>query len=209
MSNSSKLVVDPTQSYPLRYSWSLSFKGKAAYKKQQSENDWLSTYEDIFKIESVKTFWEVFNNIHSWSDLHVGSIYALFKDDIKPSWEDPRNIKGCSYIFYLNRNNINSDSMNEMFLNVLMFMIGNETEYHDYLNGASFERKFKGDKITIWCTAQSDEMLSLILKHIDVRDTEYTRSAAPSNENYKMVVKIIDHQDELRKIAEAANEYNK
>ena len=119
--------------------------------------------------------------------------------------EDPKNIKGCSYIFYLNRNRIDNESMDEMFLNVLMFMIGNQTEYHDYLNGASFERKYKGDKITIWCTAQSDEMLAQILKNIDVRDTEYTRSTAPSNDNYKMVIKIIDHQDELRKIREADN----
>jgi translation initiation factor 4E len=193
----------PSKEYPLEYTWELSFKGKTAYKKQQSEHDWLSTYKEIFKINSVNTFWEVFNNIHLWTDLHVGSIYALFKDGIRPSWEDPQNQKGCSYLLYLNRNRLNDDSMNEIFWNVLMFMIGNETEYHNYINGVSFERKYRGDKITFWCTAQSDDMLSIIFDKIGIRETEYTKSAAPSNDNYKIVVKMIDHQDELRKILES------
>ena len=46
-------------------------------------------------------------------------------------------------------------------------------------------------------------MISIILKKLDIRDTEYTKSAAPCNDNYKIVLKMIDHQEELRKIAES------
>ena len=192
--------VDETQDYTLEDTWALSFKGKTLYKKQQSEDDWLSSYKHIFTINTVKTFWQVFNNIHPWTNLHVGSIYALFKDGISPSWEDPSNIKGCSYVFYLNRNQLNEDSMNEIFLNVLMFLVGNTTDYHEYFNGVTFDRKYRGDKITFWCSAQSDHMLETILDHLDIRKTDYTRSVMPSNDSYKMTIKIIDHQEELRKI---------
>lgn len=195
-------IVDVSKEYPLNYTWNLLFKGKSLNKQQQSEDDWLSSYKHIYKIQSVKTFWQIFNNIHPWSELHVGSIYALFKDGISPSWEDTQNIKGCSYILYLNRNLLNDDSMNEMYLNVLMFLIKNTTSYHEYINGATFDRKYKGDRITFWCTAQSDHMLECIMEeHLGMRKTDYTRSVLPINESYKVVVKLIDHQEELRKIA--------
>jgi translation initiation factor 4E len=205
---SSISVPQPDGVYPLDCVWDLSFKGKTAYKKQQSENDWLSTYKHIYKIDTVNTFWKVFNNIHPWTDLHVGSIYALFKQNIKPSWEDPLNINGCSYVFYLNRNRLDRDSMNELYWNVLMFLIGNETKYHDYFNGVSFERKYRGDKITLWCTAHSEDMLTMVLENIGLRSTEYTRSVTPSNDNYKIVVKMIDHQEELRKATQQATAHS-
>ena len=201
--------VDPDQEYPLNDTWVLSFKGKTAYKKQQSENDWLSSYKHIFSIKTIKMFWQLFNNIHPWTDLHVGSIYAVFKDGIRPSWEDPKNIKGCSYVLYLNRNRLDKESMDELFLNVLMFLVGNETNYHEFINGVSFERKYRGDKITLWCSAQSEEMLKVIMEKLDIRKTDYTRSVAPSNDNYKIVVKMIDHQEELRKVAAAEHSHTK
>lgn len=199
-SNNNDTTVDVSEDYPLDQKWSLSFKGKTLYKKQQSEDDWLSSYKHIFTLDTVKVFWRVINNIHLWSDLHVGSIYAFFKEDVSPSWEHPKNIHGCSYVLYLNRTQLNDDCMNEIYLNALMFLIGNGTDYHQYINGVTFDRKYRGDKITFWCCAQSDQMLDVILENLDIRKTDYTKSTLPSNDNYKIVVKVIDHHSELEKI---------
>lgn len=194
--------IDPSKTYPLSCTWVLSFKGKVGTKKQQSEDDWLKTYEKIYEIDSVNTLWSVFNNIYEWQQLHVGSIYALFKGDIDPSWEHPDNKEGCSYVLYLNQNSFNEESRMELFWNFICFMVGNETDYHDYLNGVTFERKYRGDRITLWCTAQSEDMIKIVLESIGMRPTDYTYSSTPLNDNYKVCIKMTDHKEELRKLSD-------
>ena len=201
-SNNFTLDNDNAPDYTFENSWNLLFKGTTNYsKKNQNEKDWLSSYQRLYSIPDVPTFWRVFNNIEPWTDLHIGSIYALFKKDIQPSWEDPHNAKGCSYVFYLNRKCMNKESQTELFINVLIMIVGENNQYSSYINGVSFERKYRGDRITLWLTAHSEDMLNTFIDELGIKKTDYTRSVTPSNDNFKIVVKIVDHQEELKQIA--------
>ena len=182
-------------------SWNFMYKGKTNNRKQQSAQEWMANYEIIYgNINNVKIFWEVFNNVANWTDLHVDSRYAFFKDGILPSWEDPKNCDGCSYILYLNPKRMNDTEMNEIFYHVLLYLVGNNSDYHPFINGVTFERKWQGDKVIFWCNAHSDNMLDNVLENLCFKPTDCTRSTNPQNDNYKVVVKIIDHRQELDKI---------
>lgn len=193
--------IDLEKTYELENSWELSFKGKTMHKKQQTSKEWMLNYEIVYgDINTIELFWRVFNNVKNWVELHTGSIYAFFKTGIKPSWEDPHNCKGCSYVMYLNRNHMSETEMGEIFYHILCFLVGNETNYHPFLNGVTFERKWQGDKITFWCNAHSQEMFDTILEKCLKSKNDYTLSQNPANDNYKIVIKIVDHQEELKKI---------
>jgi len=88
--------------HPLKYPWTFSFKPRIAYK-QQSERDWLSDYKTIYEIKDIERFWGVYNNIPCFTEMPHGSIYAMFRNNIHPSWEHSENQKGFSWILYVNK----------------------------------------------------------------------------------------------------------
>ena len=194
----------PLGKYPLNDTWVLKYKPKYQYKKQQSETDWLDSFLKMHeKINCIGTFWSVFNNIPSWYDLHSGTIYAFFKNGINPSWEDKMNEKGCSYTFYFNRAKMNQLEMNQVYIECLLFLIGNMSDYHQFLNGVTFERKYKGDKLIIWCSAHSNEMFHCVIDNIfpqSVKDYLTLKQFDLSDSRYKVFGKVVDHQSELKRL---------
>ncbi len=131
------------------YPWTFSYKPRIVYKQQQTERDWLLDYKTIAVIKDVETFWGVYNNIPSLTDMPAGSIYAMFKNGINPSWEDPENKTGFSWILYGSKNATKA-WIHKIYESILLTLIGCQYKYEEYLNGCSFERKAKGDKFVFW-----------------------------------------------------------
>jgi translation initiation factor 4E len=52
----------------------------------------------LHSISDVRDFWEVFNNFDI-SKLQLRDSIHLFHKGVKPVWEDPRNVKGGSWTF--------------------------------------------------------------------------------------------------------------
>jgi len=48
----------------------------------------------VAMISTVEEFWALYNFIQPASSLTQGSDYYLFKEGIRPMWEDPKNING-------------------------------------------------------------------------------------------------------------------
>ena len=80
-------------------------------QKHQLQNTWTFWYfennknkawEDNLRIVSsfttVEDFWSIFNYIKSATEIRVGSSYFVFKEGIKPMWEDPQNKPGGRWI---------------------------------------------------------------------------------------------------------------
>lgn len=198
----SKVVIE--EKHPLESTWTWKYKPKVQHtKKQQNEEDWLSSFENICKIGSVEMFWSVKNNIHSWSQMHYGSIYSFFRDDINPSWEDEKNKDGCSYAFYFVKERMTEKDLDDVFESVLLCLIGEFGNFSEYVNGATFERKFKGDKLIVWCNAHSQEMLEALRDEMlppSVREYATLKRTELNNRRYKVTIKVIDHQSELERI---------
>ena len=189
----------------LENSWQFTYKPKVVNtKKQQSEADWLASYEIIHaQIKSIEMFWCVKNNVKSWSKLHHGSIYAFFKEGINPSWEDEMNKEGCSYMFYFNQNRMTEQDMDDVFESALLFLIGEWSKYVAYVNGITFERKFRGDKMIVWCNSHSKEMLENIRNELlpeSVKMCSTLEAGELNNSRFKVSIKVVDHKSELQRI---------
>ena len=187
----------------LENKWILTYKPNVVNKKKQSENDWLATFKHVHNIESIEMFWSVKNNIASWSSLHHGSIYAFFQKGINPSWEDPKNKKGCSYIFYFNKTRTDNNDLDNVFESSLVFLIGHISDFIACVNGITFERKRNGDKMIVWCNAHSKEMFKEITNGVlpeKIRDETNFESGDLTDNRYKVSVRVVDHQSELKRI---------
>lgn len=198
--------------HDLEYRWTLSYKPKITYKQQQTERDWLLDYKNICVIKDIETFWGVYNNIPDFTDMPSGSIYAMFKEGISPSWEHEQNKNGFSWILYGSRNATKA-WIHNVYESVMLMLIGCQYKYESALNGCSFERKTKGDKIVFWFKGiykdnenndnETNEniMLDELFKEIEMQSADYILCAdemkidwkLPEYKHKKVCVKLVQH----------------
>ncbi|XP_069756993.1 eukaryotic translation initiation factor 4E family member 1c isoform X2 [Narcine bancroftii] len=92
----------------------------------------------------------LYNHIQQPSKLLFGCDYCLFKDDIKPMWEDEKNKRGGRWLMTLNKQQRHND-LDRYWLETLLCLIGEAfDEYSDDVCGAVVNVRPKGDKIAIW-----------------------------------------------------------
>eukprot|EP00546_Thalassionema_frauenfeldii_P009661 CAMPEP_0178914284 /NCGR_PEP_ID=MMETSP0786-20121207/11339_1 /TAXON_ID=186022 /ORGANISM="Thalassionema frauenfeldii, Strain CCMP 1798" /LENGTH=235 /DNA_ID=CAMNT_0020587173 /DNA_START=190 /DNA_END=897 /DNA_ORIENTATION=+ len=89
-------------------------RGKGAKAEPASENapEQISagpagTYENSIKhistADTVEEFWSTYNYLVRPNDLPTTTDYHLFRSGIKPTWEDPSNVKGGKWIVRLKK----------------------------------------------------------------------------------------------------------
>ncbi|XP_023619684.1 eukaryotic translation initiation factor 4E isoform X2 [Myotis lucifugus] len=94
----------------------------------------------------------LYNHIQLSSNLMPGCDYSLFKDGIKPMWEDEKNKRGGRWLITLNKQQRRSD-LDRFWLETLLCLIGESfDDYSDDVCGAVVNVRAKGDKIAIWTT---------------------------------------------------------
>lgn len=65
-----------------------------------------TSYIELGTFSTIAEFWRLFNNFPSIDLVHDGVVrmngqaivaYSLFRDGVRPEWEDPRNIQGSEW----------------------------------------------------------------------------------------------------------------
>lgn len=98
-------------------------------------------------IDSVEDFWGIYLQVVPASGLSFGSDYYLFKDGIKPMWEDPQNVRGGRWVYCVDKHS-RSTKLDELWLELMMAIIGEQFESHGtQICGASVNLRQKGDKV--------------------------------------------------------------
>lgn len=108
--------------HPLANRWTLWFTKPASGKG----DNWNDLLKEVITFESVEEFWGVYNNIAPVSSLALKSDYHLFKEGVRPEWEDPQNKHGgkWSYSFKDKR----SVDIDELWLHTMLAAIGETLE---------------------------------------------------------------------------------
>ncbi|BGP02519.1 eukaryotic translation initiation factor 4E [Rhodotorula toruloides] len=83
--------TDFTVKHPLYSPWTLWFDSAS---KQDKAKSWEEALTKVISFQSVEEFWGLYNNIVPPSMLGANSNYYLFKQGIKPAWEDEANAHG-------------------------------------------------------------------------------------------------------------------
>ncbi|CAD5224510.1 unnamed protein product [Bursaphelenchus okinawaensis] len=135
--------------HPLRHKWAFWFL------KGDRSRDWEDCLKQVVVLETVEDFWALYLRIIPASDLTFGSDYYLFKDGIKPMWEDPKNVKGGRWMVVVPKAQ-RATKLDELWLEIMMDIIGERFESQgEFICGAAVNVRQKGDKIALWTSDAS------------------------------------------------------
>lgn len=117
-----------------------------------TDQDWtLKSYQKIFTINSIGSFWRFFNNFIAFNktDYHI----FIMREDVAPIWEDVNNKFGgiCSLKVDSLQKGYKTDISTEIFVTLAM-LLTNETLMKDNksLNGISYSVKKRSVFIKLW-----------------------------------------------------------
>ncbi len=103
--------------HPLKNKWTLWYDVPSA--KRTTQQNWAANLKEVCTIESVEEFWAMYQHIPKPSEIIVGGNYYLFREGVKPMWEDPINAAGGKWTF-----NINPGPGNKLDNHWLMCLLG-------------------------------------------------------------------------------------
>jgi len=106
-------VVETELKHNLQNTW------KIWYFENMKDKQWEDCLRVVSPFHTVEDFWSVFNHIKSASDIRTGGSYYVFKDGIKPMWEDEANRKGGRWLMSFNKQQ--RHSLDGLWLEVVSF----------------------------------------------------------------------------------------
>eukprot|EP00223_Ostreococcus_mediterraneus_P005504 CAMPEP_0174578394 /NCGR_PEP_ID=MMETSP0929-20130131/790_1 /TAXON_ID=548131 ORGANISM="Ostreococcus mediterraneus, Strain clade-D-RCC2572" /NCGR_SAMPLE_ID=MMETSP0929 /ASSEMBLY_ACC=CAM_ASM_000573 /LENGTH=129 /DNA_ID=CAMNT_0015759495 /DNA_START=421 /DNA_END=810 /DNA_ORIENTATION=+ len=106
----------------------------------------------------------------------MGTDFHLFKEGIEPKWEDDTCAKGGKWTYYVPKQT-DADSLDESWLNLLLFMIGEQFSAPGEICGAVVSVRQKQHRIALWTMTASNEAEQVSVgRHfksvLDIPDTE-------------------------------------
>lgn len=146
----------PYIKHPLQSKWTLW------YYTPDKNKHWEECQHKIATFDSVEDFWGLFNNLQPASELKNGCDYSVFKNGIRPMWEDPQNIKGGRWIINVGRQRQTPIDLDDGWLEVLMFLIGESFNYTDDVCGVVLNNRGYGHKIGIWTSVKDERKVMSI-----------------------------------------------
>jgi len=173
--------------HPLQYRWVLW------YCKQDRTKDWEECLKEVATFDTVEDFWALYNHIQLASGLSWGSDYYLFKEGIRPMWEDPNNIEGGRWLIQVDKARRN-ELIDHYWLELLMAVVGEQfDDCGENVCGVVVNIRQKGDKVSLWTRDATKEELNrkigLIAKQkLGITETlNYEQHKDTSHKNSSMV----------------------
>lgn len=155
--------------HPLYHKWTLWFDNPSAKglnaKTPGGKDSWGEDLNKVVDFDSVEEFWGLFQNIITPSELPQKANYYLFKDGIKPAWEDPANTNGGKWSIQLPRDK-SKPFIDNLWLYTMLAAIGETLESQvsgessdpnpDLVTGVIMSARQSFYRIAIWTRKAED-----------------------------------------------------
>jgi len=165
---------------PLRYTW-------AVWEQIMQSSDKGAQYSDathkVSSFSTVQEFWKLWNHMPQPSELleqkrivreqpdglHVIDALMIFRDGVRPEWEDPLNSSGGHFQFQL-KPSIGGGQIDEYWNNLVLGMTGATIEPVNMITGIRLVDKLSGPRaanvirLEIWFTNFDDNAAVNALK---------------------------------------------
>jgi translation initiation factor 4E len=127
--------------HPLRNTWNLFYRPPA-----NKFSDYEKSTLKLASISSVESFWTIYSHLKRPSLLPTVSDYHIFKDGIRPVWEDEANKKGGKWIVRLKKG-----VADRYWEDLLLAIIGDQfMEAGEEVCGAVLSVRSGEDVLSVW-----------------------------------------------------------
>nr|XP_033781335.1 eukaryotic translation initiation factor 4E type 2-like [Geotrypetes seraphini] len=178
-----KVVVPGKGEHPLQYNYTFWYSCRIPSRPASSQN-----YEQNIKqfgtVASVEQFWWVYSHLVRPGDLSGYSDFHLFKEGIKPMWEDEANKNGGKWIIRLRKG-----LASRFWENIILAMLGEQFMVGEEICGVVVSIRFQEDILSIWNKTASDQVTNA-----RIRDTLRRVLNLPPN----TIMEYKTHTDSLK-----------
>eukprot|EP01024_Parvocaulis_polyphysoides_P050648 TRINITY_DN4936_c0_g1_i1.p2 TRINITY_DN4936_c0_g1~~TRINITY_DN4936_c0_g1_i1.p2 ORF type:complete len:216 (-),score=51.88 TRINITY_DN4936_c0_g1_i1:229-876(-) len=152
---------DFSKKHPLEHRWTLWFDNKQRGKG--GRDSWGATLNTVYSFGTVEEFWCLYNNIQTPGKLAANADLHLFKEGIKPAWEDPANENGGSWTLIVPKSPEAKNQLDNWWLDLLLCVIGEQFEGSEDICGVSANVRQRQDRITMWTKTAANEAAQVSL----------------------------------------------
>ncbi|KAF9907788.1 Eukaryotic translation initiation factor 4E type 2 [Linnemannia zychae] len=178
--NGSNLVVS-SEIHPLHFNWVFWFMHRPPGSK-------ITNYEGAMKkiatFGSVEDFWAVYSHLRRPHELPNVSDYHLFRQGVRPVWEDPVNINGGKWIVRLKKG-----LASRYWENLIMAVIGDQFDVGSEICGIVLSIRGAEDILSIWNQSSQGGRTNL-----KIRDTMKRVLSLPAD----TIMEYKTHNDALK-----------
>uniref|UniRef100_A0A1A9UFP4 t-SNARE coiled-coil homology domain-containing protein n=1 Tax=Glossina austeni TaxID=7395 RepID=A0A1A9UFP4_GLOAU len=181
----------------LQYTYWLWFSRKGTHRA----TDYSKSLRVVGRCASVQQWWSLYSHLKRPTALHPYRDLSLFKQGIKPMWEDPANSKGGQWVIRLRKNQID-----RAWENVCMAMLGEQFLVGDEICGVVLTTrspsliKMTKDRLAALHAAQSDDEESEdVAVNVDTHDSYMDDFFAQVEEIRGMIDKVQENVEEVKK----------
>ncbi|MFH4979167.1 hypothetical protein AB6A40_005876 [Gnathostoma spinigerum] len=129
--------------HPLEFAYVFSYFIRPAGKFDPE--DYAHYVQNVATFNSVEQFWSTYTHIMRPYDVKDKVDYHMFKEGIKPVWEDPANCKGGKWILRLKKG-----LSSRIWENLLLAMIGEQFLVGEEICGAVCSIRNQEDIVSLW-----------------------------------------------------------
>jgi len=167
---------------PLRYTWNI-WEQIMQSSDGKSGNQYSDATHKVSGFSTVQEFWKLWNHMPQPSELleqkrmvreqpdglHVIDAIMIFRDNIRPEWEDKMNATGGHFQFQL-KPNVGGGQVDEYWNNLVLGIIGATIEPANMITGIRLVDKLSGPRaanvirLEIWFTNYEDTQAVNTLK---------------------------------------------
>ncbi|EDV28877.1 uncharacterized protein TRIADDRAFT_52187 [Trichoplax adhaerens] len=152
--------------------------------KQQTPVNYEENIKPVGTVASVEQFWNYYSHMARPGDLTGHSDIHLFKDGIKPIWEDEANREGGKWIIRLRKG-----LASRYWENLILAMIGEQFAVGNEICGAVVSIRFQEDILSLWNRSATEQLVTA-----RIRDTLKRVLGLPAN----TILEYKSHNDSLK-----------
>uniref|UniRef100_A0A3Q3GZZ6 Eukaryotic translation initiation factor 4E type 2-like n=1 Tax=Labrus bergylta TaxID=56723 RepID=A0A3Q3GZZ6_9LABR len=179
----SAMVSPGAGEHPLQYNYTFWYSRRTP-SRPASSTSYEQNIRQIGTVASVEQFWRFYSHLVRPGDLSGHSDFHLFKEGIKPMWEDDSNRSGGKWIIRLRKG-----LASRFWENIILAMLGEQFMVGEEICGAVVSIRFQEDILSIWNRTSNDQTTTA-----RIRDTLRRVLNLPTN----TIMEYKTHNDSLR-----------
>ncbi|XP_028654034.2 eukaryotic translation initiation factor 4E type 2-like isoform X2 [Erpetoichthys calabaricus] len=178
-----KTVTPGVGEHPLQYNYTFWYSRRTPSRPANTQS-YEQNIKQIGTVASVEQFWKFYSHLVRPGDLTGHSDFHLFKEGIKPMWEDEANKNGGKWIIRLRKG-----LASRFWENIILAMLGEQFMVGEEICGVVVSIRFQEDILSIWNKTANDQVTTS-----RIRDTLRRVLNLPPN----TIMEYKTHNDSLK-----------